>query len=315
MATLTLEQSQLERAWFISLINLVVFILLLIFVSWLSGSQSIRAELIRMGLMLVVEIMVFRSMWRIHRGRMSGFEFGHGKIEQLANFSLSICFALGAFGILATAVSSIGTTNEPLPPFGMAMAAVYQAASTISSLAVFLSYRRPLALGPNLVAAAQARLYRTRFICNAVLLALLTAAAVTYDDLVAHWLDVIGAVFVAAIMLRTAIRMIGFGLPELLDQGASEGVRAAIERVLAEHLTGAAVLTQLRTRRASGRVFVQVDVRLPGELTLSEVSAWRYALDAKLRSALGDCDILVNTESDSVQPFDAERGVVSPSQA
>lgn len=303
MAELTAEQRQLERAWYGSLANFVVFIGLLILVSWLSGSQSIRAELVRMVLALLVEVLVFSSTWQIHRGRLRGFEFGHGKIEQLANFGLSICFGFGALWILFSAVTSIGTSNEPLPPFGMAIAAVYQAASTISNLAVYLGYRKSLSFGENPVAQVQSRLYRTRLICNCVLLAVLTAAALAYDSLVAHWLDVIGAIFVAVIMLRTASTMIGSGLPELLDQGAKEDARATIERIVRDHLSDGAVLTQLRTRRGSGRVYVQVDVALPSAMTLSEVSQWRQAMVTTLRNALGDCDVLVNVESDDAAAF------------
>lgn len=297
MANLTAAQRQLERAWFRSLGSLVLFIILLIMVSWLSGSQSIRAELVRMALMLLVEATVFASIWRIHRGQLTGFDFGHGKIEQLANFSLSLCFALGALGILVGAVTSIGKSIVPLPPFGMAIAAVYQAASTFANLMVYLGYRQSLQLGINPIAAAQSRLYRTRLICNLVLLAVLTAAALTYDSLVAHWLDVIGAMFVASIMLRTAMQMIGFGLPELLDQGANESERALIERVLNDHLSDKMALSNLRTRRTSGHIFVQVDICLPGSSTLAQANEWRSALEENLRSALGKCDLLVNIES------------------
>ncbi len=294
---LTHAQRKREAAWVTSLISFLCFIVTLIAVSAISGSQTMEAELVRMLLMFGVEALVFTAMRMIHRGRFDDFEFGHGKIEQLANFGLAISFALGALAILTKAVYSMTGDPNPIPPLGMAIAAVYQAASVIGSLYVYLVARSALAIEANAVAEAQCRLYHTRLMASCVLLVVITIAALTVDSLVAHWLDVSGAVFVALIMLRTAVSMLRGGLPDLLDRGLDQAAKDSIHRVLEHHLTGETKIRQLRTRRSSGRIFVQLEILSPATKTLAEIDHWRSSLKASLLEVLGNCDVTIQVES------------------
>lgn len=297
-ASLTPEQRDRERLWVTSLVNYAGFTLALILVAKISGSQSMLAELVRLLLMFAVEVLVFIAMRRIHRGRFSGFEFGHGKIEQLANFGLAVSFLFGGLAILVRGLDSLSGDIVPIPPFGMTIAAVYQAASILSGLLLYLGMRRAMVVEATPVLVAQTELYRVRLVGGAVVFVLLTIAALTYDSLVAHWLDAIGALVVATLMLRISITLLRGGLPDLLDRGLDQAAKQSIEQVLKGFESEAARVTRLRTRRAAGRVFVQLEIRAPASLTLAQIDVWRNGLKASLLDALGDCDVTIQVESE-----------------
>src|SRR5262245_65387971 len=123
-AMITADQHAKERSIFWAILADAVIIAAMVQVSLFGGSFTMFAEALRASLMLAIEIFSLIVMRRIHRGVLTGFEFGAGKLEQVASLSIAVGMFGGAIWI-AFGVLDIIAGERPLgTPFGLALAAM-----------------------------------------------------------------------------------------------------------------------------------------------------------------------------------------------
>ncbi len=299
---LTPAEKQREQALLYTLIADVTIVIVIAVVALSSGSLTMGAELIRTFLMVGLEVFSFVAMWRIHRGRFADFEFGHGKIEQLANLGIAVGLLVGGALVLSGAISAL--TGEPhvLSPLGLAFAASVAAVNTSENFLAWWAMRKAAKVEASTILISQMRARWVKLVSSVVVQVALTIAALTYDTLVAHWLDGLGAIFVACFMILTAVDMLREGLPDILDKGLDEAAHLAILRALSAHYDSYATFHGVRTRRAGGHMFVEVDLGYPQELSLEEVDRRRLALEESFHEELGPCDVTVKVRGEVVSP-------------
>ncbi len=290
---LTAAERQRERALFYTLVADITIVAVIAVVAIGSGSLTMGAELVRTFLMVGLEVFSFVAMWRIHRGRFIDFEYGHGKIEQLANLGIAVGLLVGGGLILETAISALTGNPQVLSPLGLALGASVAAVNTSENFLAWWAMRQAAKVESNTILLSQMRARWVKLVSSVVVQVALTIAAITYDTVVAHWLDGLGAIFVACFMLVTAIDMLREGLPDILDKGLDEAAHLAILRALSAHHDSYATFHGVRTRRAGGHMFVEVDLGYPKELHLEEVDRRRLALERSVHEELGDCDVTI----------------------
>ncbi len=299
---LTPAELQREKALFYTLIADVTIVSVIAVVATASGSLTMGAELIRTVLMVGLEVFSFLAMWRIHRGRFADFEFGHGKIEQLANLGIAVGLLVGGGLVLTGSIEALTGDPQVLSPLGLAMAASVAAINTSENFLAWWAMRRAAKVERSTILVSQMRARWVKLVSSAVVQVALTIAALTYDTLVAHWLDGLGAIFVACFMIVTAVDMFREGLPDILDKGLDEAAHLAILRALSTHYDSYATFHGVRTRRSGGHMFVEVDLGYPKELSLEEVDQRRMALEESFHEELGPCDITVKVRGEAVVP-------------
>jgi len=300
---ITPVQRQRERAVAFALYADIALVTAITFVAVASGSLTMGAEMVRTILMVALELISLLAMRRIHRGLFSDFEFGHGKIEQFANMGIALGLLIGGVLIFVTAVGSLLQPGPALSPFALAVAASVSAVNTWENFVAWVGMRRAAKTEANAMLTAQLRTRWVKLVSSVVVQVVLTIAALTYDPLVAHWLDAAGAMFVTVLMILTALDMLRGGLPDLLDRGVDEAAHLAILRALSSHFDSYARFYGVRTRRSSGQVFVEVELGYPADLSLAEIDRRRLALEAGFREELGDCDVTVRIHGEPpVQP-------------
>ena len=69
---------------------------MLLIVTVFSGSLTMLSELVRGAFLIAIELYTRWLLFAIHRGRLSRFEFGTGKIEQLVWVVIGCCLVFGA---------------------------------------------------------------------------------------------------------------------------------------------------------------------------------------------------------------------------
>ncbi len=303
---ITEAQSQREKALLYTLIADVLIVAAIAIAAFASGSLTMGAELIRTTLMTILEVFSLIAMWRIHRGLFPSFEFGHGKIETLANIGIAIGLLVGGILIFTGALSALSGSPQPLSPLGMAIGAVVASVNTCENFLAWAAMRRAAKIEANSILLAQMRARWVKLISSLVVQVALTIAAITYDTVIAHWLDGLGALFVAGFMVVTAIDMMREGIPDILDRGVDEAAKLAIQRVLGKHVESYGKLHGVRTRRSSGQIFVEVELGYPEDLPLAEIDRRRRALEESFRDELGDCDVAVKVRGEpTAQPAQA----------
>jgi anti-anti-sigma factor len=124
----------------------------------------------------------------------------------------------------------------------------------------------------------------------------MTVAAVSQNDVIVAWADAIGSGFVAIFIVINAIQMMRSGLPDLLDRTVEEGMQIAINRALARHFKDYDYIDRVRSRRTGEKVFIEIALRVDGNLALGEADRRAEALKATLNGEIHRADVSILPE-------------------
>lgn len=296
-AQLTPDQRSKERAVLFALVADVAILLVITVVALLGGSLTLLAESVRGALMDAIEGFALLVMRRIHRGRLDGFEFGFGKLEQVANLAIAAGMLAGA-GWIALGAVSLATGGRPIgTPLGLALAAIVGALNTYINLIAWDAVRRAARGESSLIMQGQLAARDVKLVSSLVVQLSLTVAAVSTDDLVIAWADAAGALFVVGFIIVTALGMLRAGFPDLIDRAVEETVQHAINRALARHFDDYARFERVRSRRSGQQIFIEVALGFDGGLTMEEVSRRVAMLTATMRGEIAKADIVVLTSA------------------
>ena len=292
-AKLTADQRSKEQAILFALLADTAILLVITVVALLGGSLTLLAESVRGALMDAIEGFALLVMRRIHRGRLDGFEFGSGKLEQVANLAIAAGMLAGAIWIALGAVA-LATGGRPIgTPFGLALAAIVGALNTYINLIAWDAVRRAARGENSLIMRGQLTARNVKLVSSLVVQLSLTVAAVSTDDVVIAWADAAGALFVVGFIVVTALGMLRAGFPDLVDRAVEETVQQAINRALVRHFADYARFDRIRSRRSGRQVFIEVALGFDGALTMAEVTRRAAALTATMRGEIADADIVV----------------------
>jgi cation diffusion facilitator family transporter len=264
-----------------------------------SGSLGLVSEALHSGTDLVAALLTFFAIGVAVRPADESHQYGHGKAEHLAALAEASVLALVSVAVAALAVTRLaGAADHALDPAWWVFAVV--------GLVLAID------LGRTVVSLRTARRYRSEaLLSNAVhfgsdfagtlaVLAGLVAARAGHPEG-----DSIAALFVAALVLAAAARLIRRNVDVLMDNApaaAEEAARAAIARI-----EPPVELSRLRLRQAAGRTFADVVISVPPGAAVGQGHAVADRVEAELERALPGSDVVVHVEPDAHEAVLRER--------
>ncbi|MCH9643714.1 MAG: cation diffusion facilitator family transporter [Gammaproteobacteria bacterium] len=99
-----------------------------------------------------------------------------------------------------------------------------------------------------------------------------------------HYLDAAGALIIAILILKIAIKMVWTSLSELIDAGVDDDTLKKIRHVISG-VAGVVSIHQLRTRLHGGNIFVDVHIMVEPKISVSE---GHYISDQVLAHLMND---------------------------
>jgi len=292
-AELTPAQREKERSIALGLI-IDSFLLTSFFIAALaSGSFTLLAECIRAVPMNLLEAGSLMALRRIHRQRLAHLEFGAGKLEQLINVTIGCGMLAGAAWIIAGGIAILSGDQHLATPIGLAMAAAINSVNLLLNLVVWDAVRRAAALESSMIMAGQLASRSAKLMSSVVVQCTMTVAAVSMDPLIAAWADVGGSIFVAGVIVWTAVGLLRSGVPDLMDLRAGAAADRTISAVLERGAADLARVDRVRSRRSGSTVFVEATMAFPGALTVGEVDGRIARLQADLAAAVPGAELAV----------------------
>jgi cation diffusion facilitator family transporter len=277
-----------RRTALVSIVAACALIALKLATGIATGSLGLLSEAAHSGTDLVAALLTFVAVGVAVRPADPGHAYGHGKAEHLA--------ALGEAGILVAASLVIawravwrlvGLAHGHVDPRWYALVViggviVVDAGRATVSYRAASRYRSP-ALQAN-------ALHFTSDLAGstAVLLGLVGVRA-GYD-----WADSAAALFVAALVLLAAGRLMRLNVDVLMDRVPPEAQEAALAAITA--LGPGIELRRLRMRQAAGRQFADVVIGVPPAAAVGQAHAAADAVEAAVHDALPESDVVVHVE-------------------
>jgi cation diffusion facilitator family transporter len=281
-----------ERAMTLGIATGLVFCLVMVVTGVWSRSLTLLADSIRAALLTSLDCCVFVVLRRIHRQQLSGFEYGHGKLEVLLNLLVAAGLILAALGLAGLGAIRWSRPPQP-PPFGLDVALAIAAANASQNVWIFGLLRRAARDGTSIIMAGQIRARVTKLVSSLIATIAILASSVFQGEAAGVIADLVGVAVVVLVMLWTAFRMIEAALPHLLDRILDEPQQAAINRVLIRHFHAYDELLFVRTRRSGNVMFVDIGLGYEAQRSMGEVDQINQAIIGELKALIPGAAVMV----------------------
>jgi cation diffusion facilitator family transporter len=268
-----------------------------------SGSLGLVSEAVHSGTDLVAALLTLFAVGVAIRPADRAHPYGHGKAEHLAALAEAAILVGVSLVIAWKAVTHLFGSEQP------SVTATWYAFVVIGIVIAVDASRA-------LVSSRAARRFGSAaFQANALHFAgdLAGSTAVLAGLLFAAWgypkADSAAAIFVAALVLLAAGRLMRRNVDVLMDRAPADAADAA--RAAIRGLEPPVNLKRLRMRQAAGRHFMDVVIGVPAGAAVGQGHAAADAVEAAVQRALPESDIVVHVEPETKADALGERASVA----
>ena len=296
--TLTPEQRGRERALILVALLDGTLVCLLLVVGVFGGSLACVAEALRGGLVDLIALVSLFVMRRLHRGTLTGFDFGTGKIEQLCSLTIAVALAVSAVWVAHDAVQLFLSEDSHATPLALTLAAVTGALNVCINVIAWDEVRRAARGRPSAIMHAQVRSRWTKLLSSLTVQVTMTLAAIAKDPMLAAMADAVGALLVCGVMAVAAKDLFAESLPDLLDRSMDRLARPALVQAMAA-LPGFA-LAGFRSRGTARAFVLEVVLACPAGTEVREFAQSERRLADELRRLLPEIELSLVVRAEAV---------------
>lgn len=231
--------------------------------AWVANSLTLWANCLRVGLELPASFFALYVSARILRRQVGKFDYGLGKWENLASLvNVPVMF----IGLVFLAVRAVQSLFDPRPVehtgFGLVVLLVFAGVN----VALAARFRGLLREEWSPLIHAQYVLYRNAACASFFSIATLGAAA--FVGAAGAYLDILGALAMAALIVQSALLLLRQSLSALLDEALEDSLQQRIDEELTAAMGPGGRLQRIRSRHAGNRIFVEVLVEFDPALSV-----------------------------------------------
>jgi cation diffusion facilitator family transporter len=277
-----------RRTALISILAACVLIAVKLVAGIASDSLGLLSEAAHSGTDLIAALLTFVALGVAAQPADRGHPYGHGKAEHLAALAEAALLVAASLVIAWRALwRLVGLAHGQVDPRWWALV-VIAGVMLVDAVRALVSYRagrryRSAALQAN------ALHFASDFAGSGAVLLGLVAARAGY-----HWADSAAALFVAALVLLAAGRLMRLNVDVLMDRVPPDAQAAALAAIAS--LEPAVELRRLRMRQAAGRQFADVVIGVPPGAAVGQGHAAADAVEEAVHGALPDSDVVVHVE-------------------
>lgn len=261
-----------------------------------SGSLGLVSEAVHSGTDLVAALLTFFAVGIAGRPADRGHPYGHGKAEHLAALAEAAALVLVSIGVAVLAVLRL---------FGVIETEVNAAWWAFAVVAVVIA----IDFSRTSISLRSARRYKSAALLSNALhfgsdLAGTLAVLLGLTVVALGWPqgDSVAALFVAALVVIAAARLIRRNVDVLMDRAPADATEAA-RQAIRKHVP-AVRLRRLRLRQAAGRHFVDVVIGVSPGAAVAQGHAAADAVEEAVRRVLPGADVVVHVEPKSAREAD-----------
>jgi ferrous-iron efflux pump FieF len=254
----------------------------------ITGSVAVLGTLIDSGLDVIASLVTFLSVRQAAQPPDRAHRYGHGKAEAIGAL-VQAGFVLGSAFFLANEAIRRLIAPQPIAQGGVAIAVLLLA--ILLTMALIALQRFVVRRTHSIAISADSLHYRSDLLMNlAVIVAMLLVEA-------SGWplIDPLFGLGIVGLLLYSATGLARRALDMLMDRELPAEARARIRRLALGH-PQAHDVHDLRTRRAGSDVFIELHLELDGDLDLEQAHAITDEVEARIRAAFPEADILVHQE-------------------
>lgn len=276
-----------RRSGFLTLGIAVLIVLLKLAAAVLTNAAAALASFMDALLDVLVSLLNFAALRYALKPADDDHRFGHGKMEAVMAL-FQAAFLTGAAVLLF--YQGVSRYHSPEPIAALHSGIWLTLLCTVLTISLVLVQRFVIKRTGSLAVKADSAHYRGDILMNAaVILALFLVA----NSLL--WADAVMAALIALYLFWNALQLARESLKHLLDQELTSEQRQLIVDTL-QPLPQVLAVDQLRTRQAGPRVFVQLRLVLPDELSLVLAHDIVDEAELKIAALFSDAEVIIHAD-------------------
>ena len=280
-----------RRTALISVVAACVLISLKLGTGLATGSLGLVSEAVHSGTDLVAALLTLFAVGVSGRPADRMHPYGHGKAEHLAALAEAAILVLASLYISYRSLAVlVGSHESRVDPTWYALLVVL-VVMVIDTSRMVVSLRASRRYGSPAFASNALHFGSDLAGSTAVLCGLLLARAGWREG------DAAAALFVAALVLLAAARLMRGNVDVLMDRVPADAERAA--RAAIAEMEPGIQLRRLRMRQAAGRHFADLVIGVSPDAGVAQGHAAADAVEAAVQSALPEADVVVHVEPDA----------------
>jgi cation diffusion facilitator family transporter len=279
-----------RRTALVSVLAAVVLIAVKLATGLATGSLAFLSEALHSGTDLVAALLTFFAVGVAARPADEGHRYGHGKAEHLAALAEASILVLASLFVALRAIERLSGSGHAQVDAAWYALVVVGVVIVIDASRTVVSWRAARALDSAALESNALHFFSDLLGSAAVLIGLIFVRS-GYQHA-----DAIAALFVAALVLAAAARLMRSNVDVLMDRvpiRAEATARAAIADI-----RPVVDLKRLRMREAGGRQFADVVIGVPPGAAVSQGHAAADSVEAAVQAALPLSDVVVHVEPD-----------------
>ncbi len=253
-----------------------------------TGSLGLISEAVHSGTDLIAALLTFFAVGVAVRPADTGHQYGHGKAEHLSALAEGTILVLASLIIVWRAIMRLAGSTHPEVHASWWALAVVGVVLVIDVSRTVASARAARMYG-SAALSANALHFASDFAGS---VAVLVGLLLVRDGYVKA--DSIAALFVAALVLVAAVRLMRRNVDVLMDRVPADAEDAA--RSAIEDISPTVELRRLRMRQAAGRYFADVVIGVSVDAAVGQGHAAADAVERAVQSALPEADVVVHVE-------------------
>lgn len=271
---------------------------------WWTGSASVLASLLDSLMDLASSAINALALGYATRPADDDHRFGHDKAEALAAYTQALILGVSATGILYYAGERLYRGHsEALSHSELGMGLMLLVLVITLFLVLFQVW--VIKRTQSALVAADSLHYRSDFLINGGVLATLWLS----DSL--PWLDAAAAVVIAVYIYYAAWGILRRAVNELLDKELPQSQDHQVLELAHGHPAVLGV-HNLKTRRAGGRIFIQLDLEFAAQTPLEIAHTATKQVQADILKKFPDAEVIIHMDpvrADFVRPETGVNGV------
>lgn len=279
-----------ELALRIALVSTFLSLIPTIYAAIHSNSIVLTSDLLRCGVEFVAIFLSWIILRRVLSGDKRYYDYGLGKLEQLASIVVASALFISFLVIVFIAINRI---YHPVLVENVGFGLILALLSIIGNIWMW-THNRALArkeLSPIL--ESQWRLFRAKAAASSVvavsLLLALAAPSLTW----LQYVDPIGSLMLGGFLLYSAVGLFSSSLNDLLDRSVEEALRLVILRILVIHQAEYTGLSSIRSRRAGSKIFIDLALEFPGDFKFADVFKATEKIRHELIAAIPGSEVTI----------------------
>ncbi|MGK9170982.1 cation transporter [Inquilinus limosus] len=248
-----------------------------------SNSLALAADL----LLTVLDTACVLVAWIVARRalaeRPAGLDYGTGKLESLASAVVGVFMVASLCLVTTLAALRLWQGGAAVAGSGVFAGLAINLVYGLVNGAILLRYRAQRRHDPSPLVQSQIRLFIDKVTSNLLMAAALGGAVLFRDTAIGPYIDPVASLLVALSMAFWAVQIIRSSIGELIDAACGEDVRRPLAAALARCAGGFGDPGVIRTRRAGGVVYVEIELGCAQEISVAAIERLRIELMAMLR--------------------------------